>query len=753
MPDLDDVNNNLLSVVLYKKLQKQLEPIVEKIDALEHATNIIEAKEGPRGATGNRGEAGIQGERGATGARGLQGECGETGARGIQGTQGIQGIQGERGLDGATGAQGIQGETGAQGERGEQGLDGTPGAQGERGLDGATGAKGIQGERGEKGDIGIQGAQGIQGIQGERGLDGATGAQGIQGERGLDGTPGAQGERGLDGATGAQGIQGETGAQGERGLDGASGKDAIIPDFDSIIEPFIIKTQTHIDGYIDKSEKTFKSWQSVVNSQLSSVGGGGEVWLRHLNDVDRTSTRVDGAFLKYNASTKKWVGVTNSITLTGDVTGSGIGSFATTIATGAVSLAKMANVASSTVFYRKTGGAGAPEVQSLSTLKTDLGLSGTNTGDQDLSGLVPYSGATGAVNLGSQSLTAGTITSNGNTVATVVDPVRTTLTGDGVLSTFAISGASGLVNPSALIVAIDGAMQEPTVDYTVGSGQITFTSPLANGSKAVVISPTNSLQISQMIPADGSVSSAKLANDLEVAGELTVSGQPALSSITNNHLMTYGLSNEIYAWADLPSGFANFSSTGGSVSTSVIGVSIDTGASTASFSTARARFAGFFNRSPLAWAGGIARNIPFASRRTRIRAIIDVVSLTGNAYFWFGVWEKNSLISTTDELDAKGFGAKITTTQLIAQTHNGTTLFQSSPSSLVLANTVLLEIDYYQQNLAVKVNGVLIATINGGQNVDASAQIHFYSYAPAGGVAGDQARVELKQMQYRITEN
>jgi hypothetical protein len=41
---------------------------------------------------------------------------------------------------------------------------------------------------------------------------------------------------------------------------------------------------------------------------------------------------------------------------------------------------------------------------------------------------------------------------------------------------------------------------------------------LANGSKAVVISPTNSLQISQMIPADGSVSSSKLANDLEISG-------------------------------------------------------------------------------------------------------------------------------------------------------------------------------------------------------------------------------------------
>ena len=67
---------------------------------------------------------------------------------------------------------------------------------------------------------------------------------------------------------------------------------------------------------------------------------------------------------------------------TGDVTSTGDG--ATVIANGAVTLAKQANVDTSTVFYRKTAGAGAPEVQSLATLKTDLGLTGTNSGDQTL---------------------------------------------------------------------------------------------------------------------------------------------------------------------------------------------------------------------------------------------------------------------------------------------------------------------------------------------------------------------------------
>jgi len=118
---------------------------------------------------------------------------------------------------------------------------------------------------------------------------------------------------------------------------------------------------------------------------------------------------------------------------------------------------------------------------------------------------------------------ADDIFSNGNRVATVVDPVRTTLTGDGITSTYAISGADSLTNPSALIVAIDGILQEPSVDYTVASGNITFTSPLPNGSKAVVISPTNSIQVGQVIPSDGSVTSAKLVPNLTLTNP-TIAG-------------------------------------------------------------------------------------------------------------------------------------------------------------------------------------------------------------------------------------
>lgn len=71
-----------------------------------------------------------------------------------------------------------------------------------------------------------------------------------------------------------------------------------------------------------------------------------------------------------------------TITLTGDVTGTGTGSFATTIANNAVSLAKLADMATASFLGRNTAATGDPEVLSIATVKTMLNLTGTNSGDQ-----------------------------------------------------------------------------------------------------------------------------------------------------------------------------------------------------------------------------------------------------------------------------------------------------------------------------------------------------------------------------------
>ena len=62
-----------------------------------------------------------------------------------------------------------------------------------------------------------------------------------------------------------------------------------------------------------------------------------------------------------------------TITLTSDVTGSGTGSFVTTIAAGVVTLAKMANMATASLIYRKTAGTGVPEVNTLARSRPTSG--------------------------------------------------------------------------------------------------------------------------------------------------------------------------------------------------------------------------------------------------------------------------------------------------------------------------------------------------------------------------------------------
>lgn len=64
-----------------------------------------------------------------------------------------------------------------------------------------------------------------------------------------------------------------------------------------------------------------------------------------------------------------------------------------TLKNASVTLAKLANISSGSLYYRKTAGSGPPEEQSLATLKTDLGLTGTNSGDQTITLTGPVTGS------------------------------------------------------------------------------------------------------------------------------------------------------------------------------------------------------------------------------------------------------------------------------------------------------------------------------------------------------------------------
>lgn len=165
--------------------------------------------------------------------------------------------------------------------------------------------------------------------------------------------------------------------------------------------------------YYSSSDTTFYGWNGTTWLNLGSSGAGATdlTFSRDGSTVTVISSTGNDAILP--SSTISLAGVmsaadktkldsiaTNANNYThpnhtGDVTSTGDG--ATLIANNAVTLAKMADVATGTVFYRKTAATGDPEVQTLATLKTDLGLTGTNSGDQNAAGVSFDNTATGFI--------------------------------------------------------------------------------------------------------------------------------------------------------------------------------------------------------------------------------------------------------------------------------------------------------------------------------------------------------------------
>jgi hypothetical protein len=130
--------------------------------------------------------------------------------------------------------------------------------------------------------------------------------------------------------------------------------------------------QTNIDGVLTSSSigSTVQAWDADLDAIAAISGTSGL--------LKKTGTNT------WSLDTSTYLTANQTITLSGAVTGSGTTAITTTIANSAVTLAKMADVSTGTVFYRKTSGTGAPETQTLATLKSDLGLTGTNSGDQTI---------------------------------------------------------------------------------------------------------------------------------------------------------------------------------------------------------------------------------------------------------------------------------------------------------------------------------------------------------------------------------
>ena len=94
----------------------------------------------------------------------------------------------------------------------------------------------------------------------------------------------------------------------------------------------IDKAIIHLDSLEEKTEireevnqiatlrKEFDNFRTLIAQQIASTqmsgAGGGEVRLEFMDDVDRTTAKVDGKLLSYQASSGKFVGVSPSVQIT-----------------------------------------------------------------------------------------------------------------------------------------------------------------------------------------------------------------------------------------------------------------------------------------------------------------------------------------------------------------------------------------------------------------------------------------------------
>lgn len=255
----------------------------------------------------------------------------------------------------------------------------------------------------------------VKGVKGEKGDKGDTGEAGYTPKRGEDYfTPDEVEEM-------AQEIQsklvlpkdGKDGKNGKNGKDGKDGSPDTPEEIKTKLESLPEGKGLDYEKLSNKPElPTLEKIEQVVNNLSNSAKTYN---LPELADVLISATPSNGQVLAYDTSDGMWKpttsgggGITDGDK--GDITVSSSGSV-WTIDNSSVTLAKMADVATATVFYRKTAGTGVPEVQTLATLKTDLGLTGTNSGDQ-----TSIVGITGTLAEFNAALTGADFATGGGTV-------------------------------------------------------------------------------------------------------------------------------------------------------------------------------------------------------------------------------------------------------------------------------------------------------------------------------------------------
>lgn len=205
----------------------------------------------------------------------------------------------------------------------------------------------------------------------------------------------------------------------------------------------------------------------------------------------------------------------------GDVTVSASGA-TWTIDNSAVTLAKQADMATASLVYRKTAGSGAPEVNTLATLKTDLGLTGTNSGDQ-----TTIVGITGTKAQFDTAVSDGNIMFDGDSITNATSTAWRVFYGDGsgVITELAL-GADGTFLKS------NGAGVAPSFATPAGSGDVSKVGTPVNNQMGVWTGD-GTLEGTSDFTYDGTNLNLITGKNLQIAGETIIADAAGTKTLSN----------------------------------------------------------------------------------------------------------------------------------------------------------------------------------------------------------------------------
>lgn len=142
------------------------------------------------------------------------------------------------------------------------------------------------------------------------------------------------------------------------------------------------------------------------------------------------------------------------------------------------------NMTAGSLLYRKSAGTGAAEQQTLATLKTDLGLTGTNSGDQTIT----LSGDASGTGTGAITTTLATVNSNVGTFGSSSAVPVITVNGKGLVTavtTAAVSGGSSWTEKTITADHTNSAVSQTTI--TDGTNALSFTPPATSNWEAEAV--------------------------------------------------------------------------------------------------------------------------------------------------------------------------------------------------------------------------------------------------------------------------